>query len=131
MKWMIDISKLMQWMILISKLMHITYYLHFPMLSFIWSFKTDTDTFFAYFFLCKTRTVFWSNLNKGRNLSKKMQIFEKDIVVYLAKLGKICWSTVSKESHKLIWGRFLAPFRVKFAWVLYPLEFLENKILNI
>ena len=68
--------------------------------------KTDTDTFFTcYHVIMQNKDSLWYDLNKGRKLSEKMQIFEKHIVVYLAKLGKICKSTVSNESHKLIWGK--------------------------
>ena len=36
-----------------------------------------------------------------------------NIAVYLAAFGKICTSTVSNESHKLIWGKISCPIQIQ------------------
>ena len=62
---------------------------------------------------------FWYLLSRRHTCKSECILLENSgswvpfayIVGYLAKLGKICKSVVSTESHKLIWGRISSPIQ--------------------
>ena len=67
----------------------------------------------------KLSLLFWYLLSRRHTCKSKCILLENSgswvpfayIVGYLAKLGKICKSVVSTESHKLIWGRISSPIQ--------------------